>query len=81
MRLARQLLETFALALTAGAVIVIFHYFGGFSFRASLLLGVCFTIVAMWVYQTYKVAMFKPYGLQILSTSKLFGKTWGWRSA
>lgn len=65
MRLARQLLEAFALALAAAAVIVVFHYFGGFSFRASLLLGVCFTIVALCVYQTYKVTMFKPYGVQI----------------
>jgi len=64
MRLARQLLEAFALAFAAGAVIVAFHYFGGFTFRASLLLGVCFTIVALWVYQTYKVAMFMPYGVQ-----------------
>ena len=65
MRLARQLLEAFALALTAGAVMVVFHSFGGFTLRASLLLGVCFAIVALWVHQTYKVATFKPYGVQI----------------
>jgi hypothetical protein len=64
MRFARQLLEAFAFALAAGAVIIVFHSFGGFSFRASLLLGVCFTIVALWVYQTYKVATFKPYSVQ-----------------
>lgn len=64
MRLARQLLEALALALAAGAVMVVFHYFGGFAFRASLLVGVSLAIVAMWVHQTYKVATFKPYSVQ-----------------
>jgi AAA+ ATPase superfamily predicted ATPase len=64
MRLARQLLETFALAIAAGTVMAVFHYFGGFTFRASLLLGICFTIVALWIYQLYRIAMFEPYGLQ-----------------
>jgi len=64
MRLARQLLEALALALAAGAVMVVFYHFGGFTFRASLLLGVCFTIIALWVYQAYKVATFEPYGVQ-----------------
>jgi hypothetical protein len=65
MRLARQLLEAFALALAAGAVMVVFHYFGGFTFRESLLLGVFFIILALSVYRTYKVATFEPYGVQI----------------
>lgn len=65
MRLARHLLETLALALAAGALAFVFHQFGGFTFRASILLGVCFTIVALWVHGTYKVATFKPYGVQI----------------
>ena len=64
MRLARQLLEAFMLTLAAGAIIFVFDYFGGFTFRASLLLGICFTIVALWVYQTYKVATFVPFGVQ-----------------
>ena len=34
-------------------------------FQRQFLLGVCFTIVALWVHGTYKIATFKPYGVQI----------------
>jgi hypothetical protein len=65
MRLARQLLESIALGLAATAAVIIFHYFGGFTVDASILLGVCFAIVAVWLYQLFKLAAFKPYCVQI----------------
>jgi hypothetical protein len=64
MDLIKRLLDRLAIALVAVAVIALFRSFGGFTFRASLLLGVCFTYVALWVHQLYKVATFKPYGVQ-----------------
>lgn len=65
MNLIKTLRDRLMLALMAVAAIALFHYFGGLTFRASLLIGVCFTIVALWVYQTFMVATFKPYGVQI----------------
>ena len=42
MKLVRQLLESLILAFAVAVVVFVFHHFGGFTFQASLLLGVCF---------------------------------------
>lgn len=60
----RQPILTLALLLTAAGVIAVFHYFGGFTFPASMLLGGCFTYLAVWVYAIYKVVSLKPYSVQ-----------------
>jgi hypothetical protein len=46
-------------------VIVIFHLFGGFTIPASILLGVGFTVVGLWLYLLWKLAAFKPYSVEI----------------
>jgi len=65
MKLARQRLEALALAIAAGALTVVLHYFGEFTIRESILLGLCFTIVALWVYQSFKLSTFEPYSVEI----------------
>lgn len=53
------------LGLVAGAVIALFHYFGGLTIPASILLGVSFTVVGLWLYGLWKAARFQPYSVDI----------------
>lgn len=59
-----HLLKSISLGLAATAAVIIFHHFGSLTVDASILIGVCFTIVAAWVHDTYKIATFKPYSVQ-----------------
>jgi hypothetical protein len=56
--LTRNLFVDLMLGLVAVAAITLFHYFGGFTIPASLLLGVSFTIVGLWLYLLWKLAAF-----------------------
>lgn len=61
----KELLDSLKLFAVAAAAIALFHYYSGFRRHASLLLGVSFTLVAMWLYLLRQVAVFKPYRLII----------------
>lgn len=63
--IAAVLLERFGLVLLAAAAAALLHYFGGLNLPASILLGVAFTIVGMWLYALKQLATFKPYRLVI----------------
>jgi hypothetical protein len=65
MNLIKNLLERLMLALVAVAVAAVFHYYGGLTVPASLLLGVGFTIVGLWLYLLWKVTTFQPYSVEI----------------
>jgi len=65
MNLIRNLRDRLALGVLAAGVMVGFYYFGGFNFRASILLGMSFTIAALWIHSVYKIAAFEPYSVQV----------------
>jgi hypothetical protein len=65
MDLIKRLLDRLAIALVAVAVIALFRSFGGFTIPASILLGVGFTIIGLWLYALKQLAAFKPYRLII----------------
>lgn len=66
MNLTKNLLERLMLVLVAVAAAALFHYFGGLTVDASLLLGVGFTVVGLWLYGLWKVAAFQPYSVEIV---------------
>lgn len=65
MNLIKRLLERLLLGLVAFVVVVLFHYFGRFTIPASILLGVSFTIVGLWLYFLWRLAVFQPYCIEI----------------
>jgi hypothetical protein len=65
MNLINNLLYRLMLVLVAVAVTALFHYFGGLTASASILLGLGFTIVGLWLYGLWKVATFQPYSVEI----------------
>lgn len=58
-------LERLGLVLIAAAATAVFHYFGGFREQGSIVLGVSFALVAIWLYELRRLAPFKPYGITI----------------
>lgn len=65
MNLIKSLLEQLMVAVAAAAVCVAFWYFGHFAVPASILLGICFTVIAVWLYGLWKFAAFEPYRITI----------------
>jgi hypothetical protein len=61
----REMLYSFMLVLIAIVAIVLFGRIGRFTPSESCLLGLFFTIVAVSLYQLWKVAFFKPFVVQI----------------
>jgi len=61
----KRLLELLTLVVIAAAIIAMLHYFCGFRESESIVLGVSLTVVAMWLYELWKLAAFKPYGITI----------------
>jgi hypothetical protein len=61
----KPLLERLGLVLIAAAATAVFHYFSGFHEQGAIVLGVFFTIVAIWLYELRRLAAFKPYGITI----------------
>jgi hypothetical protein len=61
----KPLLERLAFVLIAVAITAVFHVFGGFGEPGSILFGVSFTLVAVWLYELLRLAVFKPYRITI----------------
>lgn len=65
MTLTKSLLETLALAVVAALLSAVFYHVGALSIATSILLGICFTVVAAWLCALWLLAAFKPYGVEI----------------
>jgi hypothetical protein len=63
--IAAVLVERFGLVMLIAAASSLLHYYGNLSFPASILLGVGFTIIGLWLYALKQLAAFKPYRLII----------------
>jgi hypothetical protein len=59
------LVERVGLVVLVAAAVALLHHYGDLSLEASILLGVAFTIIGMWLYGLKQVAEFKPYRLVI----------------
>src|ERR1039458_6595607 len=63
--IAAVLVERFGLVMLVAAAASLLHYYGNLSFPVSILLGVGFTIIGLWLYALKQLAAFKPYRLII----------------
>ncbi len=59
------LVERVGIVILAGAAAALLHYYGDLGSSASMLLGVAFTIIGLWLYGLKEIATFKPYRLVI----------------
>ena len=61
----RTLFERLGLLVLAGAFAAVLDYYGGLALQVSILLGLAFAVIAIWVYLLKRIATFKPFRLII----------------
>ncbi len=60
------LANTFKVLFTFTASVAVFYYFAGFSFKAALLVGICFAETFIWLHRLSRIkTAFRPYKLVI----------------